>query len=114
FANLFGVAIPHALAYAPEQGGMINLPAVVLVALCGLLLIRGTKESATVNAIMVVIKLAVLLFFIVVGSFGWNSDHLASFAPYGLTGVVGATGLIFFTFIGLDAVSTAGEEVKDP
>ncbi len=114
FANLFGVAIPHALAYAPEQGGMINLPAVVLVALCGLLLIRGTKESATVNAIMVVIKLAVLLFFIVVGSFGWNSDHLANFAPYGLTGVVGATGLIFFTFIGLDAVSTAGEEVKDP
>jgi amino acid transporter len=114
FTNLFGIAIPDALANAPEQGGVINLPAVVLVAACGLLLIRGTSESATVNAVMVVIKLAVLLFFIVLGSFGWNSDNLADFAPYGLHGIVGATGLIFFTFIGLDAVSTAGEEVKNP
>ena len=114
FNNLFGVAIPDALSRAPEQGGVINLPAVVLVVLCALLLIRGTRESATANAIMVVIKLAVLLLFIVVGSFGWNSDNLAGFAPYGMTGVVGATGLIFFTFIGLDAVSTAGEEVINP
>ncbi len=114
FTNLFGIAIPHALAYAPEQGGIINLPAVALVAMCALLLIRGTRESATANAIMVVIKLAVLAFFIVVGSFGWNSNNLADFAPFGFHGVVGATGLIFFTFIGLDAVSTAGEEVKNP
>ena len=112
--NLFGVAIPEALSNAPEQGGVINLPAVVLVVLCALLLIRGTSESASVNAIMVLIKLAALLLFIVVGAFGWNSDNLAGFAPYGFSGVVGATGLIFFTYIGLDAVSTAGEEVKNP
>jgi len=114
FNNLFGASIPEALSNAPEQGGVINLPAVVLVGLCALLLIRGASESATVNAVMVLIKLAVLLLFIVVGSFGWNSDNLADFAPYGLTGVVGATGLIFFSYIGLDAVSTAGEEVKNP
>lgn len=114
FTNLFGTAIPDALSKAPEQGGMINLPAVVLVMMCALLLIRGTRESATANAIMVVIKLGVLVLFIVVGSFGWNSDNLAGFAPYGITGVIGATGLIFFTFIGLDAVSTAAEEVKNP
>jgi APA family basic amino acid/polyamine antiporter len=112
--NLFGVAIPDALSSAPEQGGVVNLPAVVLVALCAVLLIRGTRESATANAIMVVIKLAVLALFVVVGAFGWNSDNLAGFAPHGFAGVVGATGLIFFTYIGLDAVSTAGEEVKNP
>ncbi len=114
FTNLFGIAIPDALSNAPEQGGVINLPAVVLVVMCALLLIRGTRESATANAIMVLVKLAVLALFIVVGAFGWNSDNLANFAPHGLTGVVGATGLIFFTYIGLDTVSTAGEEVKNP
>lgn len=114
FTNVFGVALPDALSYAPEQGGVINLPAVVLVALCALLLIRGVKESATVNAIMVLIKLAVLALFIVVGAFGWNSDNLAGFAPHGFSGVIGATGMIFFTYIGLDAVSTAGDEVRNP
>jgi basic amino acid/polyamine antiporter, APA family len=112
--NLFGIAIPDALSNAPEQGGIINLPAVVLVALCAMLLIRGASESARVNAIMVLIKLGVLVLFIVVGAFGWNSDNLADFAPYGITGVTGAAGLIFFSYIGLDAVSTAGEEVKNP
>src|SRR5690606_2133515 len=114
FTNVFGVALPDALSYAPEQGGVINLPAVVLVALCALLLIRGVKESATVNAIMVLIKLAVLALFIVVGAFGWNSDNLAGFAPPGVSGAIGATGMIFCTYIGLDAVSPAGDEVRNP
>jgi amino acid transporter len=112
--NVFGFVIPEALSNAPEQGGFINLPAVVLVTLCALLLIRGASESATVNAVMVLIKLGVLTLFIVIGALGWNSDNLADFAPYGLAGVTGATGLIFFSYIGLDAVSTAGEEVKNP
>src|SRR5690606_19647076 len=110
----FGLALPDALSYAPEQGGVIQLRAVGAVALCALLLIRGVKESATVNAIMVLIKLAVLALFIVVGAFGWNSDNLAGFAPPGFSGVIGATGMIFFTYIGLDAVSTAGDEVRNP
>ncbi|WP_252445950.1 APC family permease [Pseudonocardia humida] len=112
--NLFGVAIPDVLSNSPEEGGIINLPAIVLVALCALLLIRGASESAAVNATMVLIKLAVLVLFIVVGISGWNTDNFADFAPFGVTGITGAAGIIFFSYIGLDAVSTAGEEVRNP
>jgi amino acid transporter len=112
--NLFGFELPTALSQAPEQGGVVNLPAVILVALCTLLLIRGVSESAKVNAIMVLIKLGVLLVFILIGATGWNSDNLADFAPFGMNGVTAAAGVIFFSYIGLDAVSTAGEEVKNP
>jgi len=112
--NLFGFQIPNALAFSPEEGGIINVPAMVLVLLCMLLLIRGAKESAKANAVMVMIKLSVLLLFVVVGVTGWNTDNLADFAPFGVSGIWVATGGIFFSFIGLDAVSTAGEEVKDP
>jgi amino acid transporter len=112
--NLFGFELPDALANAPEEGGIVNLPAVVLVLLCTLLLIRGASESAKVNATMVVIKVGVLLMFVVIGVTGWNSDNFADFAPYGITGITGAAGLIFFSYIGLDAVSTAGEEVHNP
>ncbi|NMO00265.1 amino acid permease [Gordonia sp. TBRC 11910] len=112
--NLFNIQLPHALVNAPEEGGIVNLPAVVLIALCAVLLIRGTKESVVTNAIMVCVKIAVLLFFIAVGITGWNSDHFANFAPYGISGVAAGAGVIFFSFIGLDAVSTAGEEAKNP
>jgi len=112
--NLFGFQIPDAFAFSPEEGGIINVPAMVLVFLCMLLLIRGASESAKANAVMVVIKLSVLVLFVVVGITGWNSNNLADFAPFGVSGIWVATGGIFFSFIGLDAVSTAGEEVKDP
>ena len=112
--NLFGFQIPEAFAMSPEEGGIINIPAMVLVFMCMVLLIRGASESAKANAIMVVIKLSVLAMFIVVGATGWNTNNLADFAPFGVNGIWVATGGIFFSFIGLDAVSTAGEEVKDP
>ncbi|MGH3569556.1 MAG: APC family permease, partial [Pseudonocardia sp.] len=112
--NLFGFQIPDVLSRSPEGGGVFNLPAVVLVALCALLLIRGTSESARVNAVMVLIKVGVLVLFVVVGFSGWNSDNFAEFAPFGLAGITSATGVIFFAYIGLDAVSTAGEEVRNP
>ena len=63
--NLFGFTIPESLSQAPEQGGIINLPAVILIVLCALLLIRGASESATVNTVMVLIKIGVLMMFIV-------------------------------------------------
>ena len=112
--NVFGFTIPDNLSNAPEADGVINLPAIVLIVLCTLLLIRGASESAKVNAAMVLIKIGVLILFIAVGVTGWNSDNLSDFAPFGVSGVTSAAGIIFFSYIGLDAVSTAGEEVKNP
>jgi APA family basic amino acid/polyamine antiporter len=112
--NLFGWDIPNALSNAPEEGGIINIPAVVVIVLCSLLLIRGASESTTVNSIMVLVKIAVLLFFCAVAFTGWNANHFHDFAPNGLGGIVGGAGIIFFSFIGLDAVSTAGDEAKNP
>jgi APA family basic amino acid/polyamine antiporter len=112
--NLLGWHIPDALSNGPAGGGVINLPAVVLIGLCALLLMRGTSESTTINAIMVSIKLVVLVLFIIIGARGWNADNFANFAPYGVGGIASAAGTIFFSYVGLDAVSTAGEEVKNP
>lgn len=112
--NLFGLRLPEVLSLSPEQGGIINLPAVILVLLCMLLLIRGVSESTTVNTIMVFIKIGVLLLFAVIGLFGWNSNHFADFAPFGVAGITAGAGIIFFSFIGLDVIATAGDEAKNP
>ncbi|PWD50822.1 amino acid permease [Serinibacter arcticus] len=114
--NVTGWAVPDAIKAGPfaETAGVINLPAVVLVAMCAFLLIRGASESARANAIMVLIKLAVLVFFSVIALTAFNADNFADFMPNGAGGVTLAAGAIFFTFIGLDAVSTAGDEVKNP
>lgn len=118
--NITGIALPQAILYAPfaedptAPTGLINLPAVVLVLMCMILLIRGASESAKVNAVMVVIKLSVLVMFSIIAFTAFDSNHFADFAPFGTAGVAAAAGTIFFSFIGLDAVSTAGDEVKDP
>lgn len=112
--NLFGWQLPVQLSQAPEQGGIVNIPAVIVIVLCSLLLLRGARESTTVNSIMVVIKIAVVVFFCAVAFTGWNADHFHNFAPAGFAGIVGGAGIIFFSFVGLDAVSTAGEEAKNP
>jgi amino acid transporter len=79
-----------------------------------LLLVRGARESARLNAIMVVIKLAVLLMFVIIALTAFNGDNFTDFTPLGKAAIGTAAGTIFFSFIGLDAVSTAGDEVKDP
>ena len=118
--NIFGFSLPESLLYAPFAAdpdaptGFINLPAVVLVGLCMLLLLRGASESARANAIMVVIKLGVLLMFVVIALTAFNGSNFSDFTPLGKAAVGTAAGTIFFSFIGLDAVSTAGDEVKDP
>ncbi|MGF1430011.1 APC family permease [Kitasatospora sp. LaBMicrA B282] len=115
FAQLaFGVTIPAWLAQPPGDGGYVNLPAVVLVALVCLLLVRGAGESAKVNAVMVAVKILVLLLFVGVALTGYHSGNLHDFMPLGWSGVGTAASGIFFSFIGLDAVSTAGEEVRNP
>jgi amino acid transporter len=78
------------------------------------LLIRGASESAFVNTIMVLIKLGVLAMFIVIALTAFNADHFHGFWDKGMAGITTAARMIFFSFIGLDAVSTAGDEVKDP
>jgi APA family basic amino acid/polyamine antiporter len=103
------------------HSGHFNLPPVLLVILCGFLLIRGTRESATTNAIMVLIKLAILIFFVAIALTGFDINN---FHPFfngdtskgfgGMAGVTAAAGTVFFSFIGLDTVATAGEEVKNP
>ncbi len=114
FSGLFGFRLPGAITAAPGEGGFLNLPAIVLVTLCCLLLVRGTRESARANTIMVIIKLAVLALFIVIGFTAFSSGNLQPFAPFGAVGIGVAASSIFFSFIGLDAVSTAGEEVHNP
>ena len=115
-SNVFGFQIPHALSAAPwdSEPGYVNLPAIVLIGMCALLLIRGASESARVNAIMVLIKLGVLAMFVIIALTGFDAHRFSDFAPFGVAGIGSAAGTIFFSFIGLDAVSTAGDEVKDP
>jgi len=103
------------------HSGQFNLPPMVLVAICCFLLIRGAKESATVNAIMVLIKLAILLFFAVIAFSGFNAEHFTPFFNtdnsrgwVGMAGVTAAAGTVFFSFIGLDTIATAGAEAKNP
>jgi amino acid transporter len=114
--NFLGYDLPQAFSAAPwdTEPGIINLPAVFLVMLCALLLIRGASESAAVNAVMVIIKLGVLMMFAVIAFTAFNADRFANFAPFGAAGISAAAGTIFFSYIGLDAVSTAGDEVKNP
>ncbi|WP_299017085.1 amino acid permease [uncultured Caulobacter sp.] len=112
--DLVGWRLPDAIAKPPGAGGVVNLPAVVLVGACMVLLLRGVKESATANAVLVVLKLLVLLFFVVIAFSGFQARNLTPFMPMGVAGVGAAASSIFFSYIGIDAVSTAGEEVKDP
>src|SRR5581483_3269176 len=114
--NVFGWRLPQAISAAPwdSDAGLVNLPAIVLVAMCAVLLARGASESARANAVMVVIKLGVLLMFAAIAFTAFRADRFADLAPFGASGISLAAGTIFFTYIGLDAVSTAGDEVKNP
>lgn len=110
----FGWDMPDAISQPPGDGGYINLPAIVLVAMCAVLLLRGARESGTVNAVLVMLKLGVLVMFVVIAIASFNTENLHPFAPEGIVGIGAAASSIFFSFIGLDAVSTAGDEVKNP
>ena len=106
--------IPAALANGPYAGGMMNLPAVLVSVLVTALLVRGTKESARVNAVLVALKVGVLGLFIALSLPLLQSAHFHPFAPLGAVGIAGASASIFFTFVGFDAVSTAAEETRNP
>jgi APA family basic amino acid/polyamine antiporter len=115
--------MPHAFANGPELGGILNLPAVGIIAIIAGLLIAGTRESATVNAILVAIKMAALAMFIAVALPVFDASHFEPFMPFGFprsgpsgseVGVMAAAAIIFFAFYGFDAIATAAEEAKNP
>jgi APA family basic amino acid/polyamine antiporter len=106
--------IPRSLANGPYAGGIINLPAVIISLLVSLLLVRGTKESARVNAVFVALKVSILGVFIVLALPMLKSSNFHPFAPLGVGGIVSASASIFFTFVGFDAVATAAEETREP
>ena len=112
--SAFSFELPKAITAGPFEGGVLNLTAAVIVLAVALLLAAGTRESARVNAVMVVIKIAILLFFIVVALFNFSGGNLVPFAPEGVGGIASAAAIIFFAYIGFDAVSTASEESKNP
>src|SRR5829696_5795353 len=113
--TLFGLSLPDSLANPPgEEGGAFNLPAVFLVLAVTALLIVGVRESARANAVMVMVKVGIVILFIVLAFTGFESGNLEPFNPEGFNGVVTAASVIFFAYIGFDAISTSGEEVKNP
>jgi APA family basic amino acid/polyamine antiporter len=110
-----GVTIPAALSSAPGEGnGIINLPALIVVLLAMVFLLGGARESARANTIMVCVKIAALVLFCSIGFMGFKSGNYADFMPLGMAGVSAAGATLFFSYIGFDAASTAGEEAKNP
>jgi basic amino acid/polyamine antiporter, APA family len=130
--NIFGSSLPYEWCHSPFEtstagvSGIINIPALFILLLLTLILVKGTKESAIVNAIIVCIKVAIVLMFIVLGwKFISPANHTPFFIPegtvghesfreHGWGGVFGGAAIVFFAFIGFDAVSTAAQEAKNP
>ncbi|MGJ1203786.1 amino acid permease [Sphingobacterium lactis] len=138
--QIVGISLPPELLAGPWEGGMINLPAIIIVCLLSLLLMRGTQESSFVNNILVILKVSVVLLFIVLGWSFINPANHDPFIPvnegeemlkrgdigfmeffnggyfghYGISGILRASAVVFFAFIGFDAVSTAAQEAKNP
>jgi basic amino acid/polyamine antiporter, APA family len=112
--SLFGITLSDSISLPPGEGGEVNVPAFVLVLAVAALLISGIRQSARSNTVMVIIKLLVLSFFIVVAITAFNGDHFSDFAPNGWSGIEDAAALIFFAYIGFDAVSTGSEESRNP
>ncbi|MGW0928047.1 amino acid permease [Streptomyces sp. NPDC002644] len=112
--SLLGHELPAVLSHGPTEGGVVNLPAVVLIGLATVLLVRGVRESARATAVMAIIKIGILLVFCAVGFSAFQDGHLNPFAPEGVAGIGAATSAAFFSYIGFDAITTAGEESRNP
>lgn len=109
-----GLALPASLLHAPAEGGILNLPAVSIVLALGILLAAGIRASARVNAVIVFIKLVAISVFIIVAAGHVQLVNWSPFLPFGWSGVMHGAALVFFAYIGFDAVSTAAEEAHNP
>ena len=124
FLDGLGLALPAALANGPELGGVVNLPAIFIIAVVAGLLLYGTRESATLNAVLVAVKLVALIVFVAVALPYFNAANFDPFMPHGFgksvstdgveRGVMAAAAIIFFAFYGFDAIATAAEETRNP
>ncbi|MFI5450574.1 amino acid permease [Pedobacter sp. UC225_61] len=127
FLGYFNVGLPHELTMSPFDstatgGEIMNLPAVFIVVLMSLILIKGTKESAVINGVIVAVKVVIVLIFIFLGWKYINTENYTPYIPsntgkfgeYGISGIIRAAGIVFFAYIGFDAVSTAAQEAKNP
>lgn len=110
----FNMELPVSLAGGPAEGGVVNLPALIVVVLATLLLVRGARESAIVNTVVVIIKAGILIFFSIVAFSAFNAGNFEPLLPMGAAGVTAAASSVFFSYIGFDAASTAGEEAINP
>lgn len=123
FLGNFGIVLPSALLHSPFEGGILNLPAVLVVVLCSVILSRGIKGSANATSAIVVLKLIVVFAFIILG---WQYMNPANHEPYfipnttgvvgefGWSGIIRAAAIVFFAYVGFDAVSTAAQETVNP
>ncbi len=122
FLQSIGIELPHALSACPWDGGIINIPAMLIVVMMSIILIRGTEESSFFNGLIVFLKIGVILIFVVLGWKFINSDNLTPYIPensgtlgeYGFSGILRGAAIVFFAFLGFDAVSTAAQETKNP
>ena len=112
--DFFHINVPAAIANAPNDGGIVNLPAVFISLMITWLLVIGTTESARVNAVLVAVKLVALAVFLVLALPVMQAEKFHPFMPTGTAGVAGAAASIFFAYVGFDAVSTAAEETVNP
>ena len=109
-----GMPIPMTLLKSPVEGGFVNLPAFLIVLTLAVLLAIGIRQSARFNAVMVLVKLLAITTFVAVAAFNVQPANWTPFMPFGWEGVMGGAALIFFAYIGFDAVSTAAEEAVNP
>lgn len=122
FLEGFGIHLPHAITACPMDGGIANLPSALVVILLSFLLISGTESSSKVNSVIVALKVAVVLIFIGIGWQFINTDNYVPYIPentgtwgsFGFSGIIRGAAIVFFAFIGFDAVSTAAQETKNP
>ena len=122
FLQGVGIDLPHAFTACPWDGGIVNIPAMIIVILMSLILMRGTAGSSFINGLIVFLKIAVILIFVVLG---WQFIQNENYTPYipantgtlgefGVSGIFRGAAIVFFAFLGFDAVSTAAQETKNP